>query len=66
MMYRPTIWKETLSELFVQTMATGELTQRDRTQLKALLLDYDLPEEARLSIDRIFQGIRKGRIELIG
>lgn len=64
MMYRPTAWKETLSELFARVMTSGEVTTCDRTQLKILLLDSDLPEEARLSIDRILQGIRRGRIEL--
>ncbi|MEO1589785.1 MAG: hypothetical protein AAFU71_00695 [Cyanobacteria bacterium J06632_22] len=66
MMYRPTAWKETLSELFVRVMTSGEVTACDRAQLKALLLNNDLPDEARLSIDRILQGIRRGRIEMAG
>ncbi|MEL6138131.1 MAG: hypothetical protein AAFR42_12080 [Cyanobacteria bacterium J06628_6] len=66
MKYQPTVWKETLSELFVRVMTSGEVTVCDRTQLKALLLETDLPDEARLSIDRILQGIRRGRIELAG
>ncbi|MEO0758721.1 MAG: hypothetical protein AAFY78_17810 [Cyanobacteria bacterium J06648_16] len=66
MKYQPTVWKETLSELFVRVMTSGEVTVCDRTLLKALLLETDLPDEARLSIDRILQGIRRGRIELAG
>ncbi len=66
MIYRPTAWKETLSELFVRVMTSGEVTVGDRTLLQDILLNNDLPEEARLSIDRILQGIRRGRIELAG
>ncbi|MEO0541032.1 MAG: hypothetical protein AAFZ80_09235 [Cyanobacteria bacterium P01_A01_bin.105] len=64
-MYQPLAWNDTLSELVMRVMSSSEVTARDRVQLKALLLEDDLPDEARLAIDRILQGIRRGRLELI-
>jgi hypothetical protein len=57
-------WQYPLSELFAEVSASGVMTQRDRCNLKNFLLNTDLSEEARMAVDRLLQGIRRGRIKL--
>jgi hypothetical protein len=57
-------WQYPFSELFAQVSSSGVITEFDRHNLKNFLLTTDLSEEARMAVDRLLQGIRRGRIRL--
>ena len=65
MNYQPCSLQVTLSDLFLRISISGEVTTNDQSDLKEVLLDERLAEEERMVVDRLLQGIRRGRIKLV-
>ncbi|WP_008318065.1 hypothetical protein [Leptolyngbya sp. PCC 6406] len=54
-----------VSELFARISATGQITLADRFGLMAAAFDESLSVEEREAIDRILQGIRRRRYQVV-
>ncbi len=54
-----------ISELFVRITETGQITLADRFGLMAAAFDESLATEEREALDRIFQGIRRHRYQVV-
>jgi hypothetical protein len=54
-----------IAEIFAQTSEFGILTVADRYGLMAAVMEETLPEEERLSVDRILYSIHRGRLKVV-
>jgi hypothetical protein len=54
-----------ISEIFATTTNSGQITLADRYGLMAAMLDENISEEERRSIDRLLYGVRKGRVQIV-
>lgn len=54
-----------ISEILASSSSTGILTRADRYGLLAAILDDQLNEEERSTINRLLFAVRKGRIKVI-
>ncbi|HEY9808036.1 MAG TPA: hypothetical protein V6D13_01730 [Halomicronema sp.] len=54
-----------IAELVASTATTGYITLADRYGLMAAVLDETLPEEERLSVDRLLRAICRGRLKIV-
>lgn len=54
-----------ISELFCQVTDTGKITLADRFGIMAAMFDDTLAEEDRRALNRILQGIRRGRYQVV-
>jgi len=54
-----------VSDLFAQTSVTGKVTVADRYGLMAAMLEDEISEDERRSIDRIFYAINRGRVKVV-
>ncbi len=54
-----------VSELFARISTTGQITLADRFGLMAAAFDESLSVEEREAIDRILQGIRRRRYQVV-
>lgn len=54
-----------LSDLFAQVTSSGLITLADRYGLMAALLEEELAEPERASIDRLLRALRRGRLKVV-
>ncbi|MFB8788585.1 MAG: hypothetical protein U7123_06975 [Potamolinea sp.] len=54
-----------ISDLFVQVSISGKITLADRYGLMAALLEEEISEEERASIDRLFYAVCRGRMKIV-
>jgi hypothetical protein len=54
-----------ISDLFVQVTISGKITLADRYGLMAALLEEEISEEERASIDRLFYALCRGRMKIV-
>ncbi|MEM9540649.1 MAG: hypothetical protein AAGA60_14240 [Cyanobacteria bacterium P01_E01_bin.42] len=54
-----------LFELFATSVNTGTLTVSDRYGLMAAILQEDISEEERDTVNRLLYAVRRGRIKLV-
>ncbi|MEQ8752907.1 MAG: hypothetical protein RID09_05215 [Coleofasciculus sp. G1-WW12-02] len=54
-----------ISDLFAQVSMCGKITMADRYGLMAALLEDDLTEEERNSIDRLLHAFCRGRMHIV-
>lgn len=54
-----------ITELLASAASTGYITLADRYGLMAAILDETLPEEERLSVDRLLRAICRGRLKIV-
>lgn len=54
-----------ISDLFVQVSISGKITLADRYGLMAALLEEEISEEERASIDRLFYALCRGRMKIV-
>lgn len=54
-----------ISDLFVQVSISGQITLADRYGLMAALLEEEITEEERASIDRLFHALCRGRMKIV-
>jgi hypothetical protein len=54
-----------ISDLFAQVSTSGQLTLADRYGLLAALLEDELTEEERASIDRLLRAFYRGRMKIV-
>lgn len=54
-----------ISEIFVQSTNDGKITLADRYGLMAAMLDENISDEERSSIDRLLYSVRKGRVQIV-
>ncbi|HIK26851.1 MAG: hypothetical protein N3E45_10110 [Oscillatoriaceae bacterium SKW80] len=53
-----------ISEIIASVAETQRITKADRYGLMAAILDEEITEEDRLSIDRLLRAILKGRVQI--
>lgn len=53
-----------ISEILASVAETHRITKADRYGLMAAILDENISEEERLSIDRLLRAILKGRVQI--
>lgn len=54
-----------ISDLFAQVTTTGKITLADRYGLMAAMLEDELTEEERDSIDRMLYALYRGRMRVV-
>ena len=54
-----------LQDIFSRSSIAGEITRADRYGLMNLLMDDRLSEDDLTLLDRLLQGVRRGRIKLV-
>lgn len=54
-----------ISDLFVQVSISGKITLADRYGLMAAVLEEEISEEERASIDRLFYALCRGRMKIV-
>ena len=54
-----------IAELYAQVSNSGKITLADRYGLMAAVLEEELPEEERDSIDRVLRGACRGRLKIV-
>lgn len=54
-----------VSDLFAQTSISGKVTVADRYGLMAAVLEDELSEDERMSIDRILYALNRGRVHMV-
>jgi hypothetical protein len=54
-----------LSDLFAQVTCSGKITLADRYGLMAAVLEEELSEQERASIDRLLHALRRGRLKVV-
>jgi len=54
-----------VSDLFAQTSTSGKVTVADRYGLMAAVLEDELSEDERRSIDRILYALNRGRVQIV-
>jgi hypothetical protein len=54
-----------VSDLFAQASSSGKVTIADRYGLMAAVLEEELSEDERMSIDRILYALNRGRVQVV-
>jgi hypothetical protein len=54
-----------LSDLFAQVSSSGRITLADQYGLMAALLEEELAEHERASIDRLLYALKRGRLKVV-
>ena len=54
-----------VSDLFAQASISGKVTVADRYGLMAAVLEDELSEDERMSIDRILYAFNRGRVKIV-
>ena len=54
-----------VSDLFAQASISGKVTVADRYGLLAAVLEDELSEDERMSIDRILYALNRGRVKVV-
>ncbi len=54
-----------VSDLFAQASTSGKVTVADRYGLMAAVLEDELSEDERMSIDRILYAFNRGRVKIV-
>ncbi len=54
-----------ISEIFVKSANDRKITLADRYGLMAAVLDENISDEERSSIDRLLHSVRKGRVQIV-
>jgi hypothetical protein len=54
-----------VSDLFAQTSTSGKVTVADRYGLMAAVLEDELSDDERMSIDRILYAFNRGRVKIV-
>ncbi|HBB34677.1 MAG TPA: hypothetical protein DDZ80_02650 [Cyanobacteria bacterium UBA8803] len=54
-----------LSDLFAEVSSSGKITLADRYGLMAALLDEELTQEERDSIERLLHALQRGRMKVV-
>jgi hypothetical protein len=54
-----------VSDLFAQASSSGKVTIADRYGLMAAVLEEELSDDERMSIDRILYALNRGRVKIV-
>ena len=54
-----------MSDLFAQVSSSGRITLADQYGLMAALLEEELAEQERDSIDRLLYALKRGRLKVV-